>query len=198
MSTTHLRIGPADQGRKMTLDEFHEAEEEPGYRYELARGVLEVTEVPSDDHGQVVDNIHHWLETYRRDHFGLIRRIAHGSDIRLLIPELESGRHPDLAVVFPDAPLNMRGRQIPALVVEIVSPGTRARRRDHEDKREEYRVLGIQEYWIVDPEQRNVTVLTCPAGSADWQEQVCENQDAVVSMLLPGLAVPVAEFWADL
>ena len=49
-----LRVGPADNGRRMTLDEFREAEVEEGYRYELARGVLEVREVPDDDHGQVV------------------------------------------------------------------------------------------------------------------------------------------------
>jgi hypothetical protein len=45
------RIGPADSGRLMTLDEFREAEVEGGYRYELARRILEVSEVPSDPHG---------------------------------------------------------------------------------------------------------------------------------------------------
>ena len=49
-----LRIGPADHGRMMTLEEFREAEERDGYCYELARGVLEVTEVPNDPHGVVV------------------------------------------------------------------------------------------------------------------------------------------------
>ena len=49
-----VRIGPADNGRTMTLDEFREADVEEGYRYELARGVLEVTEVPDDYHGQVI------------------------------------------------------------------------------------------------------------------------------------------------
>ena len=39
-----LRIGLADHGNNMTLEEFREAEEEDGYRYELARGVLEVSE----------------------------------------------------------------------------------------------------------------------------------------------------------
>ena len=57
MPTTRLRIGPADHGRRMTLDEFREADEEPGSRYELARGVLEVTEVPNDPHWQVVRNL---------------------------------------------------------------------------------------------------------------------------------------------
>ncbi len=34
---TPIRIGPADHGREMTLQEFLEAEEDDGYRYELAR-----------------------------------------------------------------------------------------------------------------------------------------------------------------
>ena len=36
MATIATRIGPLDNGRKMTIEEFLEAEEEPGYRYELA------------------------------------------------------------------------------------------------------------------------------------------------------------------
>ena len=43
--TTPLRIGPADRGRTMTLEEFLDADVEEGYRYELARGVLEVNQV---------------------------------------------------------------------------------------------------------------------------------------------------------
>src|SRR5271165_1274293 len=73
MSTVRLHIGPADHGRRMTLEEFEEAEEQPGYLYELARGVLDVTEVPGDDHGQIVDNLHEAFSKYRSEHPGLIR-----------------------------------------------------------------------------------------------------------------------------
>ena len=111
MATTNIRIGPADHGRRMTLDEFRDAEEEPGHLYELARGVLEVTEVPGDNHGQIVHNLHEALSQYRREHPDQILRFAHGSDIRLIIPELDSDRNPDLAIVFRGAPLNVRGRQ---------------------------------------------------------------------------------------
>ena len=38
MATVRARLGPTDHGRRMTLDEFREADEEAGYRYELARG----------------------------------------------------------------------------------------------------------------------------------------------------------------
>ena len=62
-TVTPLRIGPADQGRTMTLEEFREAEETGGYRYELARGVLEVTEVPNDPHGVVVCNLYRRSES---------------------------------------------------------------------------------------------------------------------------------------
>ena len=48
---TALRIGPADHGRRLKLDEFSEAEFEEGWVYELARGVVEVTEVPRPWHG---------------------------------------------------------------------------------------------------------------------------------------------------
>ena len=78
-----LRISPADHGRIMTLEEFREAEELDGYRYELARGVLEVTEVPNDPHGVVVANLYDAISRYRRDHPGVILRYGGGSEIRL-------------------------------------------------------------------------------------------------------------------
>jgi hypothetical protein len=52
-AVTTVRIGPADHGRRMTLEEIREAEEEEGDRYELARGVVEVTDVPDDPHGEI-------------------------------------------------------------------------------------------------------------------------------------------------
>jgi hypothetical protein len=45
-----IRIGPADHGRAMTLLEFMDAETEEGYRYELARGVMELVSQGSEAH----------------------------------------------------------------------------------------------------------------------------------------------------
>jgi Uma2 family endonuclease len=198
MSTVKLRIGPANHGRAMTLEEFREAEEQPGYLYELARGVLEVSEVPADDHGQIVDNLHEAMSEYRRQHpGGRIRRIAHGSDIRLIIPELVSDRHPDLAIVFWGAPLTERGRQRPGLVSEVVSPGKRARHRDFEAKSEEYLALGIDEFWIIDPRERQVGVRTRQDGPEGpfWSERIFTGDEVIVSGLLPGFQATVAQLW---
>jgi Uma2 family endonuclease len=202
MSTTptRLRIGPADHGRRMTLDEFREADEEPGYLYELARGVLEVSEIPGDSHGQIVHNIHEVFSLYNRDNPGLILRVGHGSDVRFIIPDLISDRHPDLAIIFKGADLDDRGRQRAALAVEVVSPGSKARRRDYEEKREEYLLVGLREYWIVDPKIGQVTVLSRvegPDGPA-WVERAFTRDEAIGSDLLPGLQAEVAVLWKDI
>jgi hypothetical protein len=35
-----LRVGPADRGRPMSLEEFYEADSQEGYVYELAKGMM--------------------------------------------------------------------------------------------------------------------------------------------------------------
>jgi len=45
------------------------------------------------------------------------------------------------------------------LVIEVVSEGEKNRQRDLVIKREEYAKAGIAEYWIVDPQERTITVL---------------------------------------
>jgi len=66
--TTSLRIGPTDHGRAMTLEEFLDADVEEGYRYELARGVLEVNQVPNDPHRDVVCNVYRGVARYDERH----------------------------------------------------------------------------------------------------------------------------------
>src|SRR5205823_3757968 len=122
-TVTSVRIGPADHGRRMTLEEFREAEEEPGYRYELARGGLEVTEVANDPHGQIVSNLHCAFVDYHRQHPGVIRRVGGAGEFRLWLFGMGSGRNPALAIVFQGTPPDARGRRPPSLVVEVVSEG---------------------------------------------------------------------------
>lgn len=191
-TANQLRLRPADNGRALTLDEFREADEEEGHRYELARGVLEVTEVPNDRHGEVVCNHYQALAQYRLIHPGAIHRFGGASEFRLWIPAMISGRNPDVAVVLRNAPKDVRGRRVPALAVEVVSAGGETR--DYVTKREEYLVFGLFEYWVVDPEAKIVTVLLRDGGS--WVERVYKDDQPVESLVLPGFGVTVAELLA--
>jgi Uma2 family endonuclease len=189
-----LRVGLADHGRTMTLEEFREAEEEDGYRYELARGVLEVSEVPNDPHGVVVCNLYRAVTRYGDHHPGIILRYGGGNEFRFWLPHMISSRHPDLGVVLRGAPKDWRGRRLPALAADVVSRGSV--KRDYEIKREEYLAYGLLEYWIVDPLKRIVTVLTRRGDT--WDEAVFRDEQVIVSLVLPGLTTAVAELWLDI
>lgn len=52
----------------------------------------------------------------------------------------------------------------PILVIEIVSPGKTARDRDYRFKRSEYAARGIENYWIIDPLEQNITFLILEDG----------------------------------
>ena len=67
--------------------------------------------------------------------------------------------------------------QAPLLMVEIVSPSTQVT--DYRSKQAEYAVLGILEYWIVDPLQDCVIVCTLVEG---WYDQVIfRNEERIIS-----------------
>lgn len=192
-TTVAIRIGPADHGRTMSLEEFLEAEETPGYRYELAKGELEVTEVSNDQHGQVVCNLLRAIARFDLAHPGVILRFGEGSSFRLWLPGMVSGRNPDVAVVLKGAPKDDRQRRIPALAIEVVSPGGETR--DYETKRQEYLAYGLAEYWIVDPKARRVTLLV-RRGDV-WGERVFVGQQPIESLILPELGTTVADLWID-
>lgn len=193
MATIATRIGPADHGRAMTLEEYLEAEVEEGYRYELARAVLEVTNVPNDPHGQVVCNLYGIVAGYRQAHPGVILRYGGGNEFHLLLPGMVSGRNPDLSLSLKGAPRNYRKRRDPVLVAEVVSKGSGDR--DYRVKREEYLAFGILEYWIIDLETRKLTLLIRDGDV--WIERVLEGDQVIASLVLPGLAATVADLWAD-
>ncbi len=193
MSTLATRIGPADHGRAMTLEEFQDAEEEYGYRYELARGALEVTHVPGDPHGQVVWNIVSAIARHDLARPGVIKRSGGAAEFRLWLPGMVSGRNPDVAVVLRNTPRDHRGHRPPVLVFEVVSRGGEAR--DYQVKREEYLAFGLREYWIVDPRARRVTVLIRDGDA--WIERVFQGEQAAQGLVLPGFALPLAELWPE-
>jgi len=81
------------------------------------------------------------------------------------------------------------------LVVEVVSPDDPAR--DLITKRREYAEAGIPEYWIVNPLDRTVTVLTLADGRYA-EHGVFAAGATATSPLLAGFAVAVDEIFAEL
>ncbi len=82
----------------------------------------------------------------------------------------------------------------PALVVEVVGPGETNRSRDYRHKRTEYAARGIAEYWIVDPETRQVTL--CQWVDGQYEDTVFQGDEAIQSTVVPQIALTVGQLFA--
>ncbi len=81
------------------------------------------------------------------------------------------------------------------LVMEVVSDDSESRARDIEDKRAEYALAGIEEYWIVDPQEKQITVLRL-ASERYEQHGVFKAGDQASSNLLTGFSLEVDQVFA--
>ena len=142
----------ATQLKRWTLEEVHSLPDD-GNKYELVRGELFVTPPPSEDHETILARLSAVLVPYVAAHnLGVVyhpravMRVA-GSEVEpdLMVRQPRVVRDKD----WDDAPT-------PILVVEVLSGSTR--RRDVGQKRELYLEAGVGEYWVVDPERKNVRV----------------------------------------
>ncbi|MEX2181732.1 MAG: Uma2 family endonuclease [Gemmatimonadaceae bacterium] len=143
-----------------------------GNRYEVLDGALLVTPLADARHQGTATDLTIRLGSYAAN-YGIGRVYSPGA-----IPHGTSELQPDLLIVLTAAiPASGKWENLPtpALVVEILSPSMR--RRDLFLKREAYLRWGIPEYWIVDVDERHVTIVR--AGHSDetvtdtlhWQPQ---------------------------
>jgi len=154
----------ATRVRKWTLVEVHRLPDD-GNKYELVRGELFVTPPPGDEHETILAKLSAILTPYVRQHeLGLVYHPK--SVMRFKGSEVE----PDLMVRKPHPKRRGSDRDwntapIPELVVEVLSDHTR--RRDLNQKKSFYMDAGVAEYWIVDPDERSMTVVTKQATSVE-------------------------------
>ncbi len=137
---------------KRTLD-YSDLQVTPddGKRYELVRGWILVTPSPSPVHQRISKRLQRQLEAYFET-----RSLGEvfNAPIDLILTERDVFV-PDLVVVSDSSHISRRGIEAPpALVVEILSPSTRAQDRGLKARR--YAELGVAHYWIVDPERQRL------------------------------------------
>ena len=105
MATATRQITRDDHGERMAFAEFVDADFEGGhFLYELARGVIVVTEIPGINHGRIVLRLVDLISQYHREHPGVINYRAGGGECRIRLPGMASDRHPDYAVYLSPPP----------------------------------------------------------------------------------------------
>ena len=197
-SVTRVRVGPEDHGRRMSFADFQRAEATTGHIYELARGVVEVTDIPGRRHALILNEIRLQLGNYTAVHKDVIKYLGGGAEAKTEMPGMESERHPDLSIYLASMPKDEYpwDKWVPSIVIEVVSSGGEAHKRDYETKREEYLAAGVQEYWLVDPQERSMLALT--RHGDEWREHRLAADGDWRSSLMPEFELRLAAVFAHL
>jgi Uma2 family endonuclease len=199
VATATLRLGPADHGRPLTLDEFETGDYEPGYKYELIDGRLEVSPTANPPENRLERWLDGALTAYAALHPEVINFVT--SKARVFIP----GRHavtcpePDL-LAYRDFPLEASLRRgyrwnavHPILVAEVLVEGEPEK--DLVRNVELYlQAPSIKEYLVLDgrADPANPTLFVHRRRGARWQRAIeVRPGETYTTRLLPGFSLPI-------
>lgn len=158
---------------------------------EFSDGYLEFLPMPDELHQDIVAYIHDAVRAVLQRRGGGVTKFA---PFKVRVRE-KRFREPDLCVLL-DANDPRRGRKFWAgadLVVEIVSPDDPDR--DYAQKRQDYAIGGIREYWIVDPQAQLITVLILD-GDRYTERGTYQGGQRATSAVLDGFEVDVTACFA--
>ena len=159
---------------------------------ELSDGCIEVLPMPNPFHQRIVLFL---LEALR----AFVRGRLTGDVLFAPLPiRLWPGKYrdPDVVYLAPGRIADPHHQPHGAdLAIEVVSDEEEDRRRDLVTKRDEYARAGIAEYWIVDPREYKLTVLTLDGQTYRVHGEFGRGETAT-SVLLPSFAVSVDAVFA--
>src|SRR5687768_8061372 len=162
-----------------------------GMRHEIIGGVHYVTPAPILRHQRIVGRLFQAIANYLDVHPEIGE--AFGVPVDTVFTPWDVVE-PDLLFVAADqrsilTEPNIQGS--PALVVEVLSPGTR--KRDLGVKKELFDRGGVREYWIVDPKANTVIIHRgADDGSFPKIQILPDDASAITTPLLRGFSLPLA------
>lgn len=187
--------------RKISYDEYMELVDSTDQRYELIDGEIYLLASPSFKHQIVVNEISGRLYNYFKGKS--CRSLTSPLDIRLFgfatkFEEDPNVVQPDIVVIGDIDKINKLGKYegIPTLVVEVLSPSTKGK--DMAIKLNLYMKSGVSEYWVVNPENKNILQYSfSPERSIDSLKSL-EVKDAIESSVFAELKIPLGDIFADI
>jgi len=175
------------QARRWTYEEYCKLDDDQ--RYEIIGGNLLMAPSPDVWHQDWIGNLYVLLR----------QQITRSKAGRLFIApfdvvfDSENTVQPDLVFVAVANIGIIERRAIfgaPDLLVELLSPSSI--QRDRRDKKALYARFGVKEYWIGDPANKSMEILTLQGGRYHRHCAAAEK-GALVSRVLPGLKLDLAE-----
>lgn len=176
-----------------TVEEYLALTDSTNRLIEYTDGRIEVLEMPTVAHQLILSHLFVLLHEFVKAR-GLGVVLSAGTRVQA---DVKKFREPDVLYVSRER-LAMSGNryvQGADLAIEIVSDDAESRDRDLVQKRSDYAAAGIAEYWIVDPREKRITVLTL-TGDAYAVHAEGALGEQVASALLEGFVVDVTQTFA--
>lgn len=175
------------QAKRWTYEDYYRLDDDR--RYEIIDGNLLMAPAPDTWHQDWVGGFYSLLTGYvKKNNLGKV--FISPVDVVL---DPENTVQPDVIFVSTANAGIIQRRAIvgvPDLLVELVSPSSV--RRDRYDKKELYARFGVKEYWIGDPANKAVEILTLQQGR--YELHCCaEENGQLSSLVLAGLRFELTE-----
>ena len=173
---------------KLTFEEYLNYDDGTDNRYELEDGELIIVNPATFRHAFII----HFLTNFFEQQINQLNQpwiTLSGIGVRTSV---NRSRIPDICVIDREeiTDLDVSAVMESAIIaVEIVSPESRTR--DYRYKRSEYSVVGIPEYWIVDPTEQKVVILNLVEGLYEKVEY--RGDDRIVSQIFSELTLTVEQ-----
>ena len=177
-----------------TYADYKEWELDKGERYEIIDGGAYAMSAPNLRHQEILGGLYSQFYVYLQGK--PCKVFPAPCDVRLFYEEDESDDtvvQPDIVIVCDEKKRGKEGcRGAPDLVVEILSPSNTAI--EMERKRNLYRKAEVREYWIVNPENKELTVY-CFQESAILT-RTYEGGSSVPVSIFPGFNIALEQVFA--
>jgi Uma2 family endonuclease len=179
--------------RRLTIADWDAMPYRDGNRYEIIEGELFVSCSPGLTHERVLINLILLIGNFLKT--SPVGEVV--ANVGVILSDV-SGVIPDLVVFLNEQRdtiiSNDRLKGPPALVIEILSPGSVNIQRDRVTKLQLYAKHGVPEYWIVDP--RNIMLEKyVEQGSSLVLSETLEGEDTLSTATLPGFSCKVSEIF---
>jgi prevent-host-death family protein len=184
--------------KTVSYEEFMEIYSKSNARMEFLNGEIHIMSAPDIDHQTVLGNLYVLFKDFFKGK--KCKPIIAPFDVHFRKKDIRDPDvlQPDLVVIC-DQENNITERRrymgTPALTLEILSRSTRTR--DMVYKLNSFMTSGVSEYWIVDTENRRVTLFAFKELQIDKME-VYKEGEAIQSLHFEGLKADVGTLFEDL
>jgi len=186
-----VRISGKIIARDVSYDAFMKGFE--GQHVEWVNGV--VIEMPSIDERH--DALIHFFHLLFGAYLEHIKGRVLGDPMIMRLIDVPSSRAPDILVLLEDRLDQLHQNEVvgPAnLVIEVISEGNS--RTDYVDKRREYELGGVPEYWILNHKKKDALFLQLNTDGI-YDEVTPDDMGLYHPKVLPNFSLPVALLWRE-